>query len=107
MKKERLLVNAIISFVCADSVAAPTWAPLFAAKIIWVFRNIARWFQTQHTRRRTVTFTNPTLNGLNIPRKTGLLKLNMKFEASSLNFQYLNNFCCWTVATAQRKKGTS
>lgn len=53
-QKERLLVNAIISFVCADSVAAPTWAPLLRLKIIWVFRNIARWFQTQHTRRRTV-----------------------------------------------------
>jgi hypothetical protein len=32
IKKERLLVNIMNSFVCADSVAAPTWAPLFAAE---------------------------------------------------------------------------
>jgi hypothetical protein len=93
------------SFVCADSVAAPTWAPLLRLKIIWVFRNIARWFQTQHTQRRTVTFTNPSLIGLNIPGKTGrLLRQNIKFEASSLNFQCLASFVVGRMQWLKERK---
>jgi hypothetical protein len=105
-QKERLLVNAIISFVCADSVAAPTWAPLLRLKIIWVFRKIARWFQTQHTRRRTVILL-PTHHWLDW---TFLEWLNdywgriSKLKPAVLTFNRRPTLRCWTDATAQQKE---